>query len=234
MEEAREPERRDATAGAGEAAEAGVQDAGAPEAEAGTGAAGDPDGLRARIAELERALGEQEALNQRLQADFANFRRRIFQEQREWESRGIARFVRDLLPVLDNLERALAAARQATAPEALALRQGVELTARQFLDVLRSHGIEPVEAAGRPFDPHVHEAFDQVETDAVPDGHVVEELARGFRQGERLIRPALVRVARAPRGGEEVAGPAADAADAPPAGDGGTREAGRDGRGSDG
>lgn len=223
MEEARREDGGAAgapPAGAAPDAEAGGEAAeGAAGADAGAdaGAAGRVRELEARVAALEAEIEQERAAAQRLQADFANYRRRMLQEQQDWEARGIARFVRDLLPVVDNLERALAASREAAAPEAAALRQGVELTLRQLLDVLKNHGIEPVAAAGEPFDPRVHEALDEVETDAVPAGHVAVELARGFRQGERLIRPALVRVAR---------GPAAAGGDAV---DGGTEEGTRHG-----
>jgi molecular chaperone GrpE len=146
---------------------------------------------------LRAELAEQKNLNLRLTADFANFRRRTRQDA---ESRALAQkelFIRELLPVLDNLERALASG---TSPGAPQLRQGVEMTMQQLQQLLRQHGIETQESAGQPFDPHLHEAVSQGHDPAQPDHAIIEVLQRGYRRGEKVFRPAKVvvneRVAR--------------------------------------
>ncbi|PZN08138.1 MAG: nucleotide exchange factor GrpE [Bacillota bacterium] len=153
----------------------------------------------------------QEYLDQlrRLQADFTNYRRRMMEEQRRWRQDAEAELVRALLPVLDNLERALAAGGDAGHP----VVQGVAMIHRQFLDVLRQVGVEPMEAEGQPFDPHRHEAVARVETADRPDGTVIEVFQRGYLYRGRTLRPAMVKVAVAPAGTPAAtAPPSADAA----------------------
>lgn len=126
----------------------------------------------------------------RLLADFDNFRKRAERELEERTRYVLAEPIRELLPVLDNLERALVA--QGAEGD---LIRGVEMTARQFLDVLRRFGVEPVPAVGARFDPRRHEAVMSVESPDVAEPTVVEELQRGYVLRDRLLRPALVRVA---------------------------------------
>lgn len=135
----------------------------------------------------------------RVQADYENYRRRAQREREETVQYANLNLWRELLPVLDNLERALVAA-SGEGATLESLRAGVELTVRQFRTVLEKAGVVQVEASrGVPFDPHVHEAVLQEEGDSeVPT--VVEELQKGYLLGERLVRPALVRVARRSRG----------------------------------
>ncbi|HEY8487622.1 MAG TPA: nucleotide exchange factor GrpE [Thermaerobacter sp.] len=158
----------------------------------------------------------QEYLDQlrRLQADFTNYRRRMMEEQRRWRQDAEAEMARALLPVLDNLERALAAGGDAGHP----VVQGVAMVHRQFLDVLRQVGVEPMEAEGQPFDPHRHEAVARVETTDHPDGTVIEVFQRGYLYRGRTLRPAMVKVAVAPAGtpGSTDAGPSDAAAGAGP------------------
>jgi molecular chaperone GrpE len=132
---------------------------------------------------------------QRLQADFANFRRRVADSAGRAAHHRAVDIATLLLPVIDNFERALVAE---TTDAAYA--EGVRLTYRHLINTLAGIGLEPIVAMGRPFDPHVHEALRRIETDAVPDGTVVEELRRGYRLGDTLLRPAQVSVAAAPRG----------------------------------
>jgi molecular chaperone GrpE len=129
----------------------------------------------------------------RLLADFDNFRKRSEREREDRARYALMEPMRDLLPVLDNLERALSVPGVADD-----LRRGVEMVARQFLDVLRRYGVEPVAAIGEPFDPRVHDAVMKVESPDVSAATVVEELQRGYRLHERLLRPAMVRVAVPP------------------------------------
>ncbi|HEX6988316.1 MAG TPA: nucleotide exchange factor GrpE [Bacillota bacterium] len=175
------------------------------------GAASPDDGTEplsaaaARVAELEAelaaaraALDEAEARLQRSQADFANYRRRMMAEQARWGDRAVARLAADLLSVADNLERALDALASTPGGGTDSFREGIELTLRQFHDLLSRHGIRPIEAVGRPFDPRFHEAVGQIETDSVPEDHVAAELQRGYTFKDDVLRPSLVQVARAP------------------------------------
>lgn len=150
---------------------------------------------QAEATELERARAEARdylARLARLQAEFENFRRRSQREREETMQYANLALVRDFLPVLDNLERALGVADSATVDT---LKSGLELIARQFRDVLEKAGVAPVSAVEQPFDPTVHEAVQQVEGDyEVPT--VVEEYQKGYRMGERLVRPSMVKVAR--------------------------------------
>jgi molecular chaperone GrpE len=155
----------------------------APAVEGDEPVAGAPAGAGPELAELrDRHL--------RLLADFDNFRKRAERELEERTRYVLAEPIRDLLPVLDNLERALAA--QGSEGD---LIRGVEMIARQFLDVLRRFGVEPVPAVGARFDPRRHEAVMSVESAAVAEPTVVEELQRGYLLRDRLLRPALVKVA---------------------------------------
>ncbi|HEY8393622.1 MAG TPA: nucleotide exchange factor GrpE [Thermaerobacter sp.] len=146
--------------------------------------------LRERLAAAEQQAAERLEQLQRLQADFTNYRRRMMQEQARWREQAVGDFVRMLLPVVDNLERALQAGRDGDP-----LKEGVAMVHRQFLDVLRQVGVEPIEAEGRPFDPHLHEAVAREETDRVPDGYVIEVYQRGYLYQGRTLRPALTKVA---------------------------------------
>jgi len=127
-------------------------------------------------------------------AEFDNFRKRVERERKEFAEWAAADLVGEVLAVVDDFERALAVA---APPEAQAYRAGVELIHRQLLDVLKKRGVTAVETVGQAFDPHLHQAVAYDESPGVPDGQIVDELRRGYRLGERLLRPALVRVAKA-------------------------------------
>ena len=128
----------------------------------------------------------------RLQAEFDNYRKRAAKENAEYRDYAVSDAARALLPVIDSFTLALKNA--AAKPEDL--RKGVELIFKQLQDVLQKLNIERVPAQGEPFDPRVHEAIEMVETDAAPDHHVLEELQPGYRIKGRLLRPAMVRVAK--------------------------------------
>ncbi len=140
---------------------------------------------------------------QRLKADFDNYRRRMGQEQARWGDAAVAGFVVQLLPVVDNLERAIEAS-----GDAQAVRQGVELTVRQLRDVLAGAGVTPMDSLGRPFDPARHEAVARGPAEGLAEGLVAEEYRRGYLFREQVLRPAMVRVsdgsapADAPKEGE--------------------------------
>ena len=148
---------------------------------------------------LEAAKAETQRIREQLlrtAADFDNFRKRSRRELADAEKRAREDLVRDLLPVFDNLERAVAHAETATDVKALA--DGIGLVMRQFLDTIGRLGIERLQAQGQAFDPTVHEAVQHMETAEHPAGTVVHEVQAGYRQGDRLVRPALVVVAKAP------------------------------------
>jgi molecular chaperone GrpE len=145
-------------------------------------------------AELEKLKREREELIDRLarlQAEFENARKRAAREQQDFRDFAVADAVKSLLPILDSFDRALA---QSTKNDDL--RGGVELMQKQLHDALGKLGLQPIPALGLPFDPRVHEAIEVVETDEAADHHVLEELQRGYKMKERLLRPAMVRVAR--------------------------------------
>jgi molecular chaperone GrpE len=138
---------------------------------------------------LEAEIAEQKDRYLRLAADFDNYRKRLAQEIERRAAAQKEEFIRDLLPVIDNLERALATG-ASTSPEQL--RQGVQMTLQQLHQLLRRHGIEPEESLGRPFDPHRHEAVATRHDPDQPDHAVLEVFQRGYRQGNAVFRPAKV------------------------------------------
>lgn len=159
------------------------------DASAGQDAAPDP---------LEQAKAEQAKLKDQLLrtlADFDNFRKRTRRELSDAERRGRDDVLKELLPVFDNLDRAGAHAETATDVKALA--DGLSLVLRQFTDTLAKLGIERVPAVGHPFDPSMHEAVQQMETSDFEPGTIAAEVQAGYKTAEKLIRPALVVVAKA-------------------------------------
>ncbi len=131
---------------------------------------------------------------QRLKADFDNYRRRMMQEQARWRDDAVSGVIQELLPVLDNFERALTAS--GGTGDVNTLRQGIEMIYRQLGDVLSRAGLEVMACAGEPFDPNRHEALIRVEADENhPPDTVVEELQRGYIYKGSVIRPAMVKVA---------------------------------------
>ena len=160
--------------------------------------------LLATRAELKRVEGELAETGDRLtrhKADFENYRKRTERERGETYNRVVAEVVSKLLPVIDNLRRALEAERSLEANESEEFRHflhGVELINKQLNEVLESLGLETIPAMGEHFDPHVHEAVVSEPTDEYEPETVIQEIARGYRIGERLLRPAMVKVATEP------------------------------------
>lgn len=153
---------------------------------------GTMDEARAEIGDLsERLL--------RLQADFENFRKRAQREKDEARQFANQSLIEKQLPILDNFEMALAAAKDADP----ALRDGVQMIYDQLLGILRDSGVETIDATGEGFDPNLHEAISQQETTEAEPGTVVEQVQRGYRLHERLVRPARVVVAKAPEAAEQ-------------------------------
>ena len=148
-------------------------------------------------AEMERLQGERDQLFDRLarlQAEFDNYRKREARERTEYRDYALANTVEQFLPVLDNFQLALRS--QGTAEQ---LRSGVDLIVRQMEDIVRSLGVQPVPTVETQFDPRVHEAIEMVERDDLPDHQILEEVRRGYTLRDRLLRPALVRVANNPK-----------------------------------
>jgi len=165
----------------------------APDVEAAAPAAAEVSPAEEQIKKLE---GEKKALFDQLlrrQADFENFRKRMEREQQEVRQTAGAELVTALLPVLDAFERALA---HPGADEEY--RKGIELIYKQLYDSLAREGLKPVAAVGQSFDPFLHHAVERIETTDHNDQEVLAELQRGYTFRERLLRPALVRVAVAP------------------------------------
>jgi len=134
----------------------------------------------------------------RAAADLENVKKRAQKEREDIQKFGTEKLLKDFLPVLDNLDRALAHAKSPADFESL--REGLSMTRKLFEDTLGKHGVKGFSALGQPFDPHRHEAMQQVETAEVPPNTVVTEVVRGYTLNDRLIRPALVAVSRAPAG----------------------------------
>ncbi len=130
---------------------------------------------------------------QRLQADFENYRRRVRREQEELVMYANEDLMKDLLPVLDNLERAVAAP---AGGDVNAYLEGVSMICRQMKDSLSRRGLAEIQSVGHPFDPVQHHAVMQVEVEGVEENTVVEDLQKGYRLRDRVIRPSLVKVAR--------------------------------------
>ena len=154
--------------------------------------------LEQRIAELEARQKETYDRYLRSVAELDNFRKRTRKEIEDARIDAQGRVLREMLPVIDNLERALAAAGGAEAEGGQSIIEGVRLVLRQFAQALERCGVTQVVAQGEAFDPTQHEAVSQIETDSAPPGTVVGVLQSGYRIGERLLRPALVVVAKAP------------------------------------
>jgi molecular chaperone GrpE len=148
----------------------------------------------AKIAELEAKIKEMENRYLRLYADFENFRRRTRQEMEAAEKYRAQSLVSDLLPALDNFERALKI--EADNEQAKSILQGMEMVYRSVLDALKKEGVEAIEAVGKPFDPHLHQAVMQIEDSNYEPNTVVEEFQKGYKLKDRVIRPAMVKVSQ--------------------------------------
>lgn len=147
----------------------------------------DADAIREKY---EAELAEKENRYLRLQADFENFRRRTRQEKEELGNLVTQNLLKDLLPFLDNFERALAAENG----DAESLRAGVEMMYKQLVEALKKEGLEYIETKGKPFDPNFHQAVMRVEDAEKEDGEIVAELQKGYMAKGRVIRPSMVQV----------------------------------------
>jgi molecular chaperone GrpE len=149
------------------------------------------------VSESQKLKVERDALVDRLarlQAEFENARKRGEREQQEFREYALADAVKALLPSLDSFERALS-----TEADTTEFRNGVELIYKQLYDALLKMGLRPIPAEGEPFDPRFHQAVEMVNTTEAKDHQVLEELQRGYKFKDRLLRPAMVKVAQNPK-----------------------------------
>ncbi len=168
-------------------------------AEAASASSGsDAESAGAELERFQAEASEMRELAQRKQAEFENYRKRMERERLDLARYAGADVVKEVLPVLDNLERALRAG--GTEEQ---LRDGVAIIHRQLEEILARLGLAEVESRGKPFDPHIHEAVSQQETAEHPDGTVLDVFQKGYLFKDRLIRPAMVSVARKPSDGVE-------------------------------
>lgn len=148
----------------------------------------------APAAQVAKLRAEKEELLQTLvrrQADFENYRKRIERDRLEEGRRGVERLIMDLIPVLDGFDRALLAHDDPAYEE---YRRGVSLIRKQLWDALAHHGVERINAAGKMFDPHLHQAIERVESEGYPDGFILHVFQDGYMFHGRVLRPAIVRV----------------------------------------
>jgi len=134
----------------------------------------------------------------RTTADFENFKKRAAREKQEAIKYGTESLLQKLVPVLDHFDMALAAAQSAGTEAAKPLQDGIQMIYQQLRNALVEAGLEEIDAAGKPFDPNLHEAVAQSETADAPEGQVVQQLRKGYKLRERLLRPASVVVAKRP------------------------------------
>ncbi len=150
-------------------------------------------------AELDQARSEAKAHQEqylRTLADMENLRKRTQREKEELGKFANENILREILPVIDNLERAIEHAEQAESSDGLL--EGVQMTLTQFSQVLERFGVKPVESLGEPFDPALHQAMGQMETEEFPANSVAQQMQKGYQLNERLLRPAMVMVAKTP------------------------------------
>jgi molecular chaperone GrpE len=146
------------------------------------------------VSEIEKLRAERDTLLDRLaraQAEFDNARKRAAKEQQDYRDYALTDAIKTLIPVLDSFDRALQ-----TSPEKSEFHIGVELIHKQLQDALARIGVRPITAKGEQFDPRYHEAIEMVDTEDAEDHQVLEELQRGYKLKDRLLRPAMVKVAR--------------------------------------
>jgi molecular chaperone GrpE len=165
------------------------------ETQASAAVLGDLESLRGLVSSLEQERDQFRGLLQRTQADFENYQKRVQREVKQEVRYASSPLMRDLLPALDNLDRATAAAKKAgeTGP----LVQGVAMVQSQFFEALKRHGITRIEAQGQPFDPNLHQAVMQQASKEHPPNTVVQVLEQGFMIHDRVLRPASVVVSKA-------------------------------------
>lgn len=200
---------------AGEKAAAAVPD---PAAEQAAPAPAKLEALKQELADARAVAQQLKHQTLELRADLDNQAKRFARERQVVREEIVMRLAREMIEVLDNLD--LVVASLAPAERETPLAQGVELTRSVFLEKLKSFGVEPIEAIGRPFDPAWHESLFETESGAQPPGTILSELTRGWRLGTKVVRAAKVEIAKAPAGaGSDASSGAAKRSDAEACGD---------------
>ncbi|MCX7919987.1 MAG: nucleotide exchange factor GrpE [bacterium] len=161
--------------------------------------------LEKKIAELEAIIADKDKVIEELKdkwlrttADFDNFRKRINKEKAEWREFAHEEILEEILPVLDNFDRALAAMLTSIPNEYTSFSEGMQLVYKQFIDILTKHNITQMECVGKPFNPQFHEAVMVVPTAEFPEDTVIEEIRKGYLWNDKVIRPAMVKVSKMP------------------------------------
>lgn len=154
----------------------------------------EPEETVDELAQVSEELTQTKAALLQIAADFENYKRSTARRESEVKDRAVRSLVEDLLPVLDNFQRAVDASQTAT--DVASLRIGVEFILQMFQNALQNHGVTPIDAQGKPFDPMQHEALDQVEVEGHEPGTVVEETQRGYTYKGQVLRASSVKVAR--------------------------------------
>ncbi|MCE5167750.1 nucleotide exchange factor GrpE [Paenibacillus profundus] len=167
-------------------------DASASDACSGTQAADESNPLHTELEQAKEQADEHYQRYLRTQADFDNFRRRTMKEKEDLAKYASAKVITELLPVLDNFERALSTGQEASETESFV--KGVDMIFRQIQQVMEQEGVQPMNAVGEQFNPEYHQAIMQVESDEYEEGFVVEEVQKGYMLKDKVLRPAMVKV----------------------------------------
>jgi molecular chaperone GrpE len=168
---------------------------------AAEGAPASIDALQQQVEDLKNEVAQAKEQSLRVQAEMQNIRRRAQQDVEKAHKFGLEKFVSDLLPVADNLERALASTNSGDNIDLAAVVEGVELTLKSLLDTLQRHQVEQINPEGEPFDPQLHQAMTAIENRDVEPNTVLNVFQRGYTLNGRLVRPAMVVVSKAPAAG---------------------------------
>ena len=195
----------------------GMNDGSAPRAQTHTGPCPNCARLEAQSAEFEKQKNEAENFYKRIAADFENYRRRLDREREEFQGLGIQKAIEQILPALDDMDRAKTSLQTVTDPKAIL--DSLNLVFTRFAKCLEATGVKQMEVIGEPFDPRLHEPVQEVESNEFADGAVIHELRRGYVYKDKVLRPALVNVASNPSGVivKKEAAPAPEAAQPAPA-----------------
>ena len=156
-----------------------------------------------KLAALEAERNDLKDRMLRIAAEFENWKKRARKDQTDGEARVREGVLKDMLEVVDNLERATSAYGDNGSVDGAAVLKGVNLVLRMFHNKLERYGVKPFEVKGQPFDPRLHEAISQIPTAEMPPGSVAAEMQKGYRIGDKLLRPAIVAVAVAPKAEED-------------------------------
>jgi molecular chaperone GrpE (heat shock protein) len=152
--------------------------------------------LESGIAEKAKAIEEYKDKWLRASADFDNYRKRIIKEKADWHDSAQEEIIAELLPVIDNFDRALASMLTTIPNEHVAFAEGMQLVHKHFIDILTKHKVTAIDCVGKPFDPHFHEAVMTVPTAEYPEDTVVEEIQKGYMHHDKVIRPSMVKVSK--------------------------------------